>query len=77
METKAVKKGNKYVLNGSKTWITNSPLADVAVIWAKDEAGVIRGFLVERGTPGFSTPKIEGKLSLRASTTGMIVLESK
>lgn len=75
MKTKAVKKGNSYILNGSKTWITNSPLADVAVVWAKDEEGVIRGFLVERDRPGFITPKIEGKLSLRASTTGMIMLE--
>jgi len=76
METKAVKKGDTYVLNGSKTWITNSPIADVAVVWAKDEGGIIRGFLIERGTPGFSTPKIEGKMSLRASITGMIVLEN-
>jgi len=75
MVTKAVKKGNSYILNGSKTWITNSPLADVAVVWAKDEEGVIRGFLVETNRKGFSAPKIEGKLSLRASTTGMIVLE--
>jgi len=75
MVTRAVKKGNSYILNGSKTWITSSPIADVAVIWAKDEEGVIRGFIVERGTKGFSTPRIEGKLSLRASTTGMIVLE--
>eukprot|EP01126_Amoeba_proteus_P010291 TRINITY_DN13_c0_g1_i4.p1 TRINITY_DN13_c0_g1~~TRINITY_DN13_c0_g1_i4.p1 ORF type:complete len:423 (-),score=86.53 TRINITY_DN13_c0_g1_i4:214-1482(-) len=75
METKAVKKGNTFVLNGSKTWITNAPIADVAVVWAKDETGTIRGFIVERGMKGFSTPKIEGKLSLRASTTGMIVLE--
>jgi glutaryl-CoA dehydrogenase len=76
MQTKAVKKGNNYILNGSKTWITNSPIADVAVVWAKTEDGVIRGFLVERGMPGFTTPKIEGKLSLRASITGMIVLEN-
>jgi glutaryl-CoA dehydrogenase len=76
MQTKAVKKGNSYILNGSKTWITNSPIADVAVVWAKTEDGVIRGFLVERGMPGFTTPKIEGKLSLRASITGMIVLEN-
>lgn len=76
METKAVKDGNYIVLNGAKTWITNSPLADVAVIWAKDEEGVIRGYLVERGMEGFSTPKIEGKFSLRASTTGMIQLDN-
>ena len=74
MTTTAVEDGDHYVLNGAKMWITNSPLADVAVIWAKlDER--IRGFLVERGTKGFSTPKIEGKMSLRCSATGQIVLE--
>ena len=62
------------MLNGAKMWITNSPIADIAVVWAKLD-GVIRGFIVERGTKGFSTPKIEGKLSLRASVTGEIVLE--
>ena len=61
-------------LTGTKMWITNAPIADVAVVWAKLD-GVIRGFIVERGTKGFSTPKIEGKLSLRASITGEIVLE--
>src|SRR5262249_4611571 len=60
--------------NGAKTWISNAPVAHVAVIWAKLD-NVIRGFLVERGTKGFSTPKIEGKLSLRASITGEVVLE--
>uniref|UniRef100_K7G0W0 Glutaryl-CoA dehydrogenase, mitochondrial n=1 Tax=Pelodiscus sinensis TaxID=13735 RepID=K7G0W0_PELSI len=64
-----------YVLNGSKTWITNSPLADVCVVWAVCEDGRIRGFLLERGMKGLSTPKIEGKFSLRASTTGMILME--
>ncbi len=63
-----------YVLNGAKMWITNSPIADLAVVWAKLD-GVIRGFVVERGFDGFSTPKIEGKMSLRASITGQIVLE--
>jgi len=76
METKARREGDYYVLNGSKTWITNSPVAHIAVIWAKDEAGVIRGFLVERGMAGFSTPIIEGKFSLRASVTGMIMLDN-
>lgn len=76
MQTKAVKKGNSYILNGSKTWITNSPISDIAIVWAKTEDGTIRGFIVERGMPGFSTPKIEGKLSLRASITGMIVLDN-
>lgn len=74
MVTRAVKQGDSYVLNGAKMWISNSPIADVAVVWAKLD-GVIRGFLVERGTPGFSTPTIEGKFSLRASITGEIVLQ--
>lgn len=74
MTTTAVEDGDHYVLNGAKMWITNSPLADVAVIWAKLDDR-IRGFLVERGTKGFSTPKIEGKMSLRCSATGQIVLE--
>src|SRR5262249_60281780 len=63
-----------YRLSGAKMWISNAPFADIAVIWAKLD-GVIRGFIVERGTKGFSTPKIEGKLSLRASVTGEVVLE--
>ena len=75
MKTRATKAAGGYTLNGAKMWITNSPLADVAVVWAKTEDGVIRGFVVERGAKGFSTPKIEGKFSLRASTTGEIVLE--
>jgi glutaryl-CoA dehydrogenase len=74
MVTRAEKVDGGYKLNGAKTWISNAPVADVAVIWAKLD-GVIRGFIVERGTKGFSTPKIEGKLSLRASITGEIVLE--
>jgi glutaryl-CoA dehydrogenase len=74
MVTKAVKEANGYRLNGAKMWITNSPIADVAVVWAKLD-DVIRGFVVERGMKGFSTPKIEGKFSLRASVTGEIVLE--
>ena len=72
--TKAEKVAGGYRLNGAKTWISNAPVAHVAVVWAKLD-GVIRGFVVERGTKGFSTPKIEGKLSLRASITGEIVLE--
>jgi len=75
METRAKKVPGGYVLNGAKTWITNSPIADLAVVWAKDDEGVIRGFIVERGMKGFTTPKIEGKLSLRASITGMIALD--
>ena len=73
MITRAEKVDGGYKLNGAKTWISNSPVADIAVVWAKLD-GVIRGFIVERGTKGFSTPKIEGKLSLRASITGEIVL---
>ena len=74
MITKAEKTAGGFRLNGAKMWITNSPIADIAVVWAKLD-GVIRGFIVERGTKGFSTPKIEGKLSLRTSITGEIVLE--
>ena len=74
MVTRAVSDGNDYVLNGAKMWITNSPIADVAVVWAKLD-GVIRGFLVERGMEGFSTPTIQGKMSLRTSVTGQIVLD--
>src|ERR1700734_2266136 len=75
MKTRAVKEAGGFRLNGAKMWITNSPIADVAVVWAKTEDDVIRGFLVERDTKGFSTPKIEGKFSLRASITGEVVLE--
>src|SRR6187431_87970 len=74
MVTRAEKVQGGYKLNGSKTWISNAPVADVAVVWAKLD-GKIRGFIVDKGTKGFSTPKIEGKLSLRASITGMLVLE--
>lgn len=76
METRARKDGNDWILNGSKTWITNSPIADVAVVWAKDAStGKILGFVLEKGSKGLSFPKIEGKLSLRASITGQIVME--
>jgi glutaryl-CoA dehydrogenase len=77
MRTKATKIDGGYRLDGAKMWITNSPIADLAVVWAKSDAhnGAIRGFVVERGMKGFSTPKIEGKLSLRASITGEIVLD--
>ena len=73
MVTRADKVAGGYKLNGAKTWISNAPVAHVAVVWAKLD-NVIRGFLVERGSKGFSTPKIEGKLSLRTSVTGEIVL---
>ncbi|ODC05567.1 acyl-CoA dehydrogenase [Terasakiispira papahanaumokuakeensis] len=77
MITRAEKVADGYRLTGQKMWITNSPIADLAVVWAKSDAhdGKIRGFIVERGTPGFSTPEIEGKVSLRASITGEIVLD--
>jgi glutaryl-CoA dehydrogenase len=75
MTTKAKKAPGGYILNGRKMWITSSPLADIAVVWAKDETGEIRGFIVERDFKGFSTPVIEGKISLRASCTGSIDLQ--
>ncbi len=74
MKTRAEKAPGGFRLTGNKMWITNSPIADVAVVWAKLD-DVIRGFVVENGTPGYSAPKIEGKLSLRASVTGEIVLD--
>lgn len=77
MRTYAKKDGDGYSISGSKTWISNSPFADVFVVWAKSEAhgGGIRGFVLEKGMAGLSAPKIENKLSLRASTTGMIVMD--
>ncbi len=75
MVTNIKEDGDHYILNGAKMWITNSPLADIAVVWAKDEEGIIRGLIVERGMEGFSTPEIHGKLSLRASITGELVFE--
>ncbi len=67
--------GDAYILNGAKMWITNSPIADIAVVWAKDETNRIRGMVIEKGMKGFSAPKIEGKWSLRASITGELVFE--
>ncbi|MEL7684916.1 acyl-CoA dehydrogenase [Citromicrobium bathyomarinum] len=77
MKTVAKKDGDDYVISGSKTWISNSPFADVFVVWAKSEehGGAIRGFVLEKGMEGLSAPKIEGKISLRASTTGMIMMD--
>ncbi|KAG9473114.1 glutaryl-CoA dehydrogenase, mitochondrial [Eleutherodactylus coqui] len=77
METRARynRTSKTYTLNGSKTWISNSPTADLCVVWAVCEDGRVRGFLIERGTKGLSTPRIEGKFSLRASDTGMILME--
>ena len=74
MRSRAEPAEGGYVLTGNKTWITNSPIADVFIVWAKVE-GVIRGFILERGFDGLSTPKIEGKFSLRASSTGEIVMD--
>jgi glutaryl-CoA dehydrogenase len=75
MKTVAKRSSAGFVLSGSKMWITNSPIADIAVVWAKLDGDEIRGFIVERGAKGFSTPPIEGKMSLRASVTGEIVLD--
>jgi len=77
MKTYAKQDGDGYSISGSKTWISNAPFADVFVVWAKSEAhgGAIRGFVLEKGMEGLSAPKIEGKLSLRASTTGMIMMD--
>ena len=76
MKTNAVEKDGGYILNGSKTWITNSPIADVLIIWAKDEQGVLRGFILDRDLKGLTTPVIKGKFSLRASTTGQIFMDN-
>ncbi|MDB5228905.1 MAG: acyl-CoA dehydrogenase [Bacteroidota bacterium] len=75
METRIKKSGDKYILNGAKMWITNSPLSDIAVVWAKNEDGHIIGCIVERGMKGFSAPEIKGKWSLRASITGELIFE--
>lgn len=75
METTAKLRGDTYVVNGSKTWITNSPIADVFIVWAKTEDGIIRGFILEKGMNGLTAPIIKGKMSLRASITGMIMMD--
>jgi len=74
MKTHAKRRGRDWVLNGAKMWITNAPIADLAVVWARTDEG-IRGFIVERGTKGFATPEIERKFSLRASATGALFFE--
>jgi len=76
MKTNAKLKGNNYILNGSKIWITNSPIADIFLVWAKDENNDIRGFILEKEMKGLSCPKIEGKLSLRTTNTGMIFMDN-
>src|SRR5690606_204560 len=78
MKTRARRDGDDYLLEGTKMWITNAPFADLAVVWAKvDDGGAesIQGFIVERGMPGFHTPRTHGKMSLRSSETGELVLE--
>ena len=75
MNTRARKVEGGYSLSGAKSWISNSPISDVFIIWAKDEAGAIRGFILDKGMDGLSAPKIEGKLALRASITGEIVMD--
>lgn len=76
MKTRAIFKDGNFILNGSKNWITNSPIADVFIIWAKDENNDIRGFILEKNMKGLTCPKIEGKFSLRASNTGMIFMDN-
>jgi glutaryl-CoA dehydrogenase len=75
MRTHARRDGSDWILNGAKMWITNGTISDVAVVWARTEDGEIRGFLVEKGTPGFSAPEIHKKISLRASVTSELVLQ--
>ena len=76
MLTNIKEKEDHYLLNGAKMWISNSPFADIAVVWAKDEAGDIRGIIVDRGLEGFTTPETHGKWSLRASATGELVFDN-
>jgi glutaryl-CoA dehydrogenase len=76
MKTRATLNGDHYFINGSKNWITNSPIADIFIIWAKDDNNEIRGFILEKGMIGLSCPKIEGKFSLRSSITGMIFMDN-
>ncbi len=76
METKITDKGDHFLLNGAKMWITNSTIADIAVVWAKDENGVVRGLIVEKGMEGFTAPETTGKWSLRASVTGELVFDN-
>ena len=75
METRARRDGSGFVLNGSKSWITNGTIADVAIVWAKDDAGTVRGFLVEKGTPGYSSRDITGKFALKASITSELAFQ--
>ena len=76
MQTNIKDRGDHYLLNGAKMWISNAPFADVAVVWAKDDTGIVRGVIVERGMEGFTTPETHGKWSLRASATGELVFDN-
>lgn len=76
METKIIQRNGKYYLSGAKMWITNAPMCDIAVVWAKNEVGHVVGCIVERGMPGFTTPTIQGKWSLRASITGELIFDA-
>ena len=76
MITRAKSTDGGFLLSGAKNWITNSPIADVFVVWAKNDDGIIRGYILEKGMKGLSAPKIEGKFSLRASITGEVVMEA-
>lgn len=76
MITNIKENGDHYILNGAKMWISNAPFADIAVVWAKDEQGIVRGMIVERGMKGFTTPETHGKWSLRASATGELVFDN-
>ena len=75
MKTRAKRDGDKWILNGAKMWITNGSVSDIAIVWAKDEEGIVRGFIVDTKTPGFSAPEMKGKFSLRASITSELVLD--
>jgi len=76
METRIEDKGDYFILNGAKMWITNSPIADIAVVWAKDEKGIVRGLIAEKGMTGYSAPETHNKWSLRASVTGELVFDN-
>jgi glutaryl-CoA dehydrogenase len=76
METKLIEKNDHFLLNGAKMWITNAPICDIAIVWAKDENGIVRGLIAEKGLMGFSTPETHKKWSLRASSTGELVFDN-
>ena len=76
MKTRARRDGDNWIINGAKMWITNGSVADIAIVWARDEEGVVRGFIVDTASPGFSAPQMKGKFSLRASITSELVLEN-